>query len=71
MRNKYLIHKMSMLLAVGFMGLLPLHAEEKAPAKTAEAHMTVTLRLLGENKRMPEVNREDVIVKQGKERDVF
>jgi hypothetical protein len=57
-----------MLLAVGFMGLLPLHAEEKAPAKTADVHMTVTLRLLGENKRMPEVNREDVIVKQGKER---
>jgi hypothetical protein len=68
MRKNYLIHKISMLLAVGLLGVLPVHGQEKAPVKTTEAHMTVTLRLLGENKRMPEVNREEVIVKQGKER---
>jgi hypothetical protein len=30
--------------------------------------MTVTVRVLGKNKRMPEVNREDIIVRQGKDR---
>jgi hypothetical protein len=30
--------------------------------------MTVTVRALGKNKRMPEVNREDIIVRQGKDR---
>jgi hypothetical protein len=68
MRNNYRIHKLLMLLAFAFLGLLPLQAQEKAPAVTIPAHMTVTLRVLGDNKRMPEVNRDDVIVRQGKDR---
>jgi hypothetical protein len=69
MQKNYPVQKISMLLAVAFMGLLPVRAQEKSSAKTTtEARMTVTVRLLGENKRMPEVSREDVIVKKGKER---
>jgi hypothetical protein len=30
--------------------------------------MSVTVRRLGKNKRMPEVTREDIIVRQGKDR---
>jgi hypothetical protein len=30
--------------------------------------MTVTVRVLGKNKRMPDINREDIIVRQGKDR---
>jgi hypothetical protein len=50
------------------LGLLPLHAQDKAATATTPVQMTVTVRVLGENKRMPEVSREDVIVKQGKTR---
>src|SRR6202789_1232103 len=52
------------------LGLLPLQAQEKFSTATATApvQMTVTVRVLGENKRTPEVNREDIIVRQGKER---
>jgi hypothetical protein len=64
MRKNYLIHKLSMLLAVVFLGLLPARAEAK-PANAGQVQMTVTLRLLGDNKRMPEVSRDDLIVKQG------
>jgi hypothetical protein len=35
---------------------------------TTPVQMTVTLRLQGKNKRMPEVSREDIIVRQGKDR---
>lgn len=68
MREYHVIHKMLEFSAVAFMGLLPLHAQEKAPAETTQVHMSVTLRVLGDNKRMPEVNREDVIVWQDKDR---
>jgi hypothetical protein len=50
------------------LGLLPLQAQQKASTATTPVQMTVTVRVLGENKRMPEINREDVIVRQGKER---
>jgi hypothetical protein len=50
------------------LGLLPLQAQEKFSIATAPVQMTVTVRVLGENKRTPEVNREDIIVRQGKER---
>ena len=56
------------LLAVVFAGLLSHARTGKAPAATVPARMTVTLRVLGDDKRMPEVNREDVIVRQGKDR---
>jgi hypothetical protein len=64
MRKNYLIHKLSMLLAVVFLGLLPARAEAK-PANAGQVQMTVTLRLLGDDKRMPEVSRDDLIVRQG------
>jgi hypothetical protein len=67
MRKNYLIHKLAMLLAVAFVGLLPAQAQEKTTVATTPVHMTVTLRVLGDSKRAPEVNREDVIVRQGKE----
>lgn len=50
------------------MGLVPMWAQEPASTTIAPVRMTVTLRLIGENKRMPEVAREDVIVRQGKDR---
>lgn len=45
-----------------------LYAQEKETGSTVPVRMTVTVQLLDENKRMPEVNREDVIVRQEKER---
>ncbi len=66
--RKNLIHKLTMLVAFAFLGVLPAQAQQKQAATTTPVQMTVTLSVLGENKRMPEVNREDVIVRQGKER---
>jgi hypothetical protein len=68
MRNYQLISKASMLFATMLIGFLPLQAQEKEPKKTSPAQMTVTLRVQGDNKRTPEVKKEDVIVKQGKDR---
>ena len=61
-------HKLPMLFAIAFLGLLPLQAQQKTSTTTVPVRMTVTLEVIGENKRMPEVNREDVIVRQGKDR---
>lgn len=60
--------KLPTLVAIAFVGLAPVWAQETAPATTTSVRMTVTVRLLDNDKRMPEVNREDVIVRQGKER---
>jgi hypothetical protein len=68
MKTNYIVQKAAALLAFAFMGLLPLQAQEKTPVATTPVQMTVTVRLLGENKRMPEVTREDVIVRQGNDR---
>jgi hypothetical protein len=43
-------------------------APEPAPNATTPVRMTVTVRLLDQSRRMPDVNREDVIVKQGNDR---
>lgn len=40
----------------------------RVPDPTVPVRMTVTLNLLGEGKRMPEVTQPDVIAKQGKDR---
>lgn len=40
----------------------------QTPVPTVPVQMTVTLEVQGEGKRVPEVNREDVIVKRGKDR---
>jgi len=57
-----------MILTIACMSLLPVRAQDKAPVATTPVRMTVTLRLLDDDKRMPEVNREDVIVRQDKDR---
>jgi len=62
------IHKVLMLVAVVLMGLIPLLALERTPGVTSAARMTVSLRVLGENKRMPEVSLEDVRVTQDTQR---
>jgi len=64
-----ILQNLLMVSAVAGIGLfLPVHAQEKAPSTTIPVRMTVTVRLLDTDKRMPEVNREDVIVRQGKDR---
>lgn len=65
--TKHRVSKSLMLFALALAGLLSAHAQQQAPA-TAPVQKTVTVRVLGDNKRMPEVNREDVIVKQGNRR---
>jgi hypothetical protein len=50
------------------LSLLPVQAQDGGSTTTSPVHMTVTVRVLGKNKRMPEVNREDIIVRQGKDR---
>jgi len=62
------IKTVPMLLVLAFLGLLPMQAQQATPAATTPVQMTVTVRVIGDNKRMPEVNREDVIVRQGKDR---
>jgi hypothetical protein len=68
MKNYQRLHKILFLAAIVFMGSLPVYAGGKAPTTTAPVRMTVTLQGLAENKRMPEVTHEDVIVRQGKDR---
>lgn len=65
--RRNLIQRMP-VLALFVLALLPLQAQERTSKTTTPVQMTVTVRVLGENKRMPEVSREDVIVRQGKER---
>jgi hypothetical protein len=64
--RKNLMHRIPFLF-LSLLSLLPLQAQD-SNSTTTPVQMTVTLRVLGKNKRMPEVTREDVIVRQGKER---
>jgi hypothetical protein len=64
---KYLMLRIPIFLFF-ILSLLPAHAQEESSTQTTPVQMTVTLRVQGKNKRMPEVNREDIIVKQGKDR---
>lgn len=51
------------------LGMLPMQAEDSnSTVTTTPVQMTVTLRVQGKNKRIPDVKREDVIVRQGKDR---
>jgi hypothetical protein len=68
MRLQIFTRELPILLAVALLGLPSLRAQQKTSPKTVPVHMTVTLELLGENKRMPEVSREDVVVRQGENR---
>jgi hypothetical protein len=67
MMRKHLMQRISLLLFL-VLGLVPSYAQSGSSTTTTPVRMTVTLRVQGENKRMPEVNREDIIVKQGKDR---
>jgi hypothetical protein len=57
-----------MIFTIASIALLPVWAQDKKPATTTPVRMTVTLEVIGENKPIPKVNREDVIVKQRKDR---
>ena len=57
-----------MIFTIACIALLPVRAHGKKTDTTVPVRMTVTLQALGENKRMPEVTPQDVIVKQGKDR---
>jgi len=50
------------------LSLLPVQAQDGSSKATSPVQMTVTVRMLEKNKRMPEVSREDIIVRQGKDR---
>jgi hypothetical protein len=50
------------------LSLLPSQAQEANTTSTTPVQMSVTVRVLGKNKRIPEVTREDIIVRQGKDR---
>ena len=66
MRRFANISALSLLFAVVIAGVLPMHAQDGDFPKRNTARMTVTLRVQGGNKRTPEVNKGDVIIKQGK-----
>lgn len=55
------------ICAVLFTGILYLQAQDKPAATTVPVRMTVTATPLGD-KTMPELSRDDVMVKQGKDR---
>jgi hypothetical protein len=65
--RKSLMQKFPMFL-VFVLSLLPVQAQDGSSTATSPVQMTVTVHVLGKNKRMPEVNREDIIVRQGKDR---
>jgi len=66
--KKNLTHKIAMLLAFAFLAIVPVQAGDATSAATTPVEMTVTVNTLGQNKRMPVINRDDVIVKQGDQR---
>ena len=69
MRNSKRLYTVVVLVAIAFLGLLPVQAAKKATTAAATpARMTVTLQVLGDNKRTPEVTSDDVVVWQGKQR---
>jgi hypothetical protein len=63
-------NRLSRIALVGFTYALTsaFSLSAQAPAPAVPVRMTVTLDVTGENKRTPEVNREDVIARQGKNR---
>lgn len=66
MRSYRIPRKAIVIGACALISVLFLAAQ--APQPAVPVTMTVTLDVMGEGKRVPEVNREDVTVKQGKNR---
>jgi hypothetical protein len=62
----HIIYRIPILFSV-FLRLFCLQAQDSS-ATTHAVQMTVTVRLLGEQKRTPDLNQEDIIVRQGKDR---
>ena len=65
--RKNLMQRIPMFLFF-VLSLLPLQAQDSNSTTTSPVQMTVTVRVVGKSKGMPEVNREDIIVRQGKDR---
>ncbi|MGO9434196.1 MAG: hypothetical protein ACLP00_07865 [Terracidiphilus sp.] len=65
--RKNLMHRIPMFLFF-VLSLLPVQAQDGSSSATSPVQMTVTVRVLSKNKRTPEVNREDIVVRQGKDR---
>jgi len=63
----YRILRNSLVIAAGVFASA-LFSAAREPEVTVPVQMTVTLDVIGEGKRMPEVTREDVMVTQGKDR---
>ncbi len=66
MRKPTFLTAFPLLLAFVLAGAHTLRAQEGEPSGSHSARMTVTLRVLGNNKRTPEVSRDDIVVKQRK-----
>lgn len=64
MKNN-LVRNSLLLFAVALAGIVSAHAADTS-ATTTPVQKTVSVRVLGDSKRMPEVNLEDVTVTQGK-----
>jgi hypothetical protein len=64
-KSKYLT-VVPLLVGVALAGLSTLYAQQGEPSTSNSARMTVTLRVQGNDKRTPEITRDDVVVKQGK-----
>ena len=64
--NNYLLSRRALVIStLALTNLLPVNAQ--TPATTVPIRMTVTLDVKGNNKRMPIVRPEDVVIRQGKD----
>jgi len=68
MQTSHAVHKMLLIFATVLAISFSIHAQDAAPAATVPVHMTVTVNVIGENKKMPDLDRRDIMVKQGKNR---
>ena len=67
MQQRHTARATLLVLAIALTCMLSLRAQDAAPATTVPVHMLVTLNPVGD-KPIPEVTREDIFVKQGKDR---
>lgn len=66
MRKPTYLTALPLLVGLALAGLRTLHAQHGETLTSNSARMTVTLRVQGNDKRTPEVTRDDIVVKQGK-----
>ncbi len=65
--RKYLMQNIPIVVFL-VLNLIPSYAQDRNSTATTPVQMMVTLRVQGKDKRTPEVRRDDIIVRQGKER---